>query len=181
MNSELIEQGTRLILEGLGVDLANHNFTDTPRRVAKVYAELFGAHPTGYPIFDEDYTDMVVMRGHTFFTMCPHHLLPVKIKASVAYIPGGKVVGASKLMRIIHDINNMPRTQEDLTNQTLLNLNRFTKHTSRGEAVLMRGEHGCFQIRGVRDNASMVTFKFSGEFAEKPELQTRFFQLVNGD
>lgn len=180
MDSKLIEQGATLILQGLGVDLTSHNFASTPKRVAEVYRELFCPPETGWPLFDEDYTDMVVLRGHTFYTMCPHHLLPVKIKASVAYIPGGKVIGASKLMRIIHDINNMPRTQEDLTNQVLLNLRKITGNTSLGEAVLMSGEHGCFQIRGVRDNASMVTFKFNGQF-ERPEMQQRFFQLTNGD
>lgn len=73
MDKNKIETGVRLILEGLGVDPDDSNFRRTPQRVAKVYEEMFTAPQTEWPVFDEDYTDMVIMRGHTFWSLCPHH------------------------------------------------------------------------------------------------------------
>lgn len=162
MDTNKIEAGARLILEGLGVDLADSNFAQTPHRVAKVYQELFQPPPTQWPVFDEDYTDMVIVRGHTFWTLCPHHLLPVRLVASVGYIPRGKVIGASKLLRMIHGCNHAPMTQEALTAAIIGHIQQVTGGTSEGEAVLLEGRHGCFEIRGVRSDASMITCKFSG-------------------
>jgi GTP cyclohydrolase IA len=178
VNRQLIEQGVRLLLEGLGADAADHNFADTPRRVADVYEELFTPEATGYPVFDEEYTDMVLMKGHTFHTLCPHHLLPVRIKASVAYVPNGKVIGASKLMRMMHDANRMPMTQEALTAAIQKRIWELTQNSSRGEAVLLQGWHGCFSVRGVRSEAGMVTLKYGGVFESDPEMRQRFQDLV---
>ncbi len=178
MKRELIIEGTKLILQGLEVDPNDHNFARTPERFAKVFEEVFSPKSTGWPVFEEDYTDMVILRGHTFWTFCPHHLLPVKIKASVAYIPDGKVIGASKLARIIHEVNVMPLTQEKITANVLDKLRELTSFTSKGEAVLMEGNHGCFAIRGVKSTASMITCKFNGVFNLDPRLQDRFLTLA---
>jgi len=172
-----VERGAKLILEGLGVDLTDHNFASTPARVAKVYEEMFCPKETGWPVFDEDYTDIVILKGHTFYTLCPHHMLPVEIRASVAYFPNGKVIGASKLCRLIHEVNRKPLTQEKLTDLICSAIQDYTKGTSRGEAVLLQGEHDCFKIRGIKSNASMVTYKFKGLF-EDAENQRRFIELV---
>lgn len=180
MNLPKIEEGMRLVLEGLGVDLTDHNFNTTPQRAARVYQEMFEPRPTEWPVFDESYTDIVIMRGHRFFTMCPHHMLPVKLTASVAYIPNGKVIGASKLIRMIHEVNTMPMTQERLTAEIVASIDRLTEGTSEGSAVWLQGKHGCFEIRGVKSEADMVTAKFSGIFETKPHLQERFFRLVGG-
>jgi GTP cyclohydrolase IA len=173
-----IEEGIKLVLEGLGADLADHNFSETPRRVADVYEELFTPPETGYPVFDEQYTDMVLMRGHTFYTLCPHHLLPVRLKASVAYIPNGKVIGASKLMRMMHDANRMPMTQEALTAAIQKRIWELTQGTSKGEAVHIQGWHGCFSVRGVRSDANMVTLKYGGEFDTSYLMQVRFLEML---
>jgi GTP cyclohydrolase IA len=178
MEINKIEAGVRLILEGLGVDPDDSNFRQTPRRVAKVYEELFLAPKTDWPVFDEDYTDMVIMRGHTFWSLCPHHLLPVRLVASVGYIPRGKVIGASKLIRLIHDCIRMPMTQEALTASVIAHIRDLTGGTSEGEAVFMEGRHGCFAIRGVRSDASLITCKFNGRFETDPELQRRFMDLA---
>lgn len=180
MNLSLIEQGMTLVLEGLGVDLTDHNFCTTPHRAAKVFQEMFCPPATEWPVFDEQFTDMVVMRGHTFFTMCPHHLLPVKIHCSVAYIPKGKVVGASKLIRMVHECNTKPMTQESLTAAIAESITLLTEGTSRGNAVWLEGQHGCFAIRGVRSDATMVTCRFTGTFEQDHQLQERFFRLVGG-
>lgn len=178
MDLELIQQGAQLMLEGLGVDLKDHNFATTPQRVAKVFREVFAPPETEWPVFAEDYTDIVIMKGHTFWTFCPHHMLPVKLRASVAYLPQGQVIGASKLVRMLHDANRMPMTQERLTAAAIENIERLTKHTSRGAAVMLTGKHGCFEIRGAKSDAEMVTCKFTGEFLSNTDLQYRFMSLV---
>lgn len=174
---KMIEDGAKQILIGLGVDVLDHNFSTTPKRMADVYEEMFCPKETGWPVFDEEYTDIVIVKGHTFYTMCPHHMLPVEIRASVAYFPNGKVIGASKLCRLIHEVNRKPLTQEKLTDLICKAIKDYTHGTSKGEAVLLQGEHDCFKIRGIRSNASMVTYKFNGVF-DQPENQKRFLELV---
>lgn len=175
---ELIEEGAKLILMGLGVDLTSHNFASTPARVAKVYQELFTPEETGWPVFAEDYTDIVIVAGHVFWTMCPHHLLPVRIEASVAYYPNGQVVGYSKLMRLIHEVNRKPETQEKLTDMISESIKRHTNNTSLGEAVFLVGEHGCSRMRGLKSEGVMKTYKFTGVFKDNLEHQSRFLELV---
>lgn len=180
-NDEKIICGARLILEGLGVDLTDHNFATTPERMLKVYKELFAPPDTEWPVFDESYTDIVVMRDAEFYTLCPHHMLPVHLVANIAYIPAGKVIGASKLIRMMYDANRMPMTQEKLTNAIIERVDHLTQGTSSGTAVLLRGAHGCFAIRGVKQPcARMVTAKFSGVFHEQQHMQDRFYHMVNG-
>lgn len=174
----MIEEGFRLVLAGLQVDLTNGNYATTPRRAAKVMSELFVPRDTEWPVFDEDYTDLVIMRNFTFFTLCPHHMLPVKITASLAYIPAGRVIGASKLCRMLLEVNRKPETQEKLTSLALEAVDKLTGATSQGAIVLLRGEHGCFQMRGVRTCADMVTLKASGVFKTDGEMEKRFLTLV---
>lgn len=178
MDIDRIEMGARLMLEGLGVDLQDHNFATTPQRVAKVYQEMFCPPETGWPVFEEDYTDIVIMKGHTFFTLCPHHMLPVKLRASIAYLPNGQVIGASKLVRMLHDANRLPMTQEKLTAAAIAHIDELTGFTSRGAAIMMTGRHGCFEIRGVKSDAEMITCKFTGAFENDKDLQFRFMSLV---
>jgi len=180
MNLTKIEEGMRLVLEGLEVDLNDHNFNTTPQRAAKVFQEVFCPPPTEWPVFDEQFTDMVVIRGHEFYTFCPHHMLPVRLKASLAYMPNGKVIGASKLIRMVHEVNTKPMTQEALTDGIARSIDTLTKGTSKGSAVLLTGEHGCFAIRGVRTGADMLTPKFTGCFTDNQHLQERFLRLVSG-
>lgn len=177
MDHTKIQDGVRLILDGMGVP-DDDNFRETPRRFAKMLGEIFSPPETDIPVFDEKYTDMVIMRGHVFYTLCPHHLLPVEIRAALAYIPNGKVIGASKLMRIMHDVNRFPMTQEALTAGILKRITELTQGTSKGSIVLLEGEHGCFRVRGVRSHdASMVTLKSLGDFAT-PEMERKFLDLV---
>jgi GTP cyclohydrolase I len=177
MNLHTIKGGVRMILDGLGVDPGDHNFAATPERVAAVYAELFTPSETGWSVFDEDYTDLVMIRDHVFYTLCPHHLLPVRLTAAVSYIPNGKVIGASKLIRMVHEVNLYPMTQERLTAEIIASIEKLTQGTSRGEAVLLVGEHDCFRMRGVKSSASMVTVKFKGEY-DTPERRGAFLDLV---
>lgn len=179
MNTELIEEGASLILAGLGVDLTDHNFSTTPQRYSKVLKEMFDPPPTEWPVFAEEYTDIVVLRGHVFYTLCPHHMLPVKLIGSVAYRPNGHVIGASKLARIMHEANRKPETQEKLTDLICHIIKELTKGTSEGEAVFLTGEHGCMRIRGIKSDSDLITWKFKGCFETDTELQRRFFDLVS--
>lgn len=179
MNAAKIEEATRLLLEGLEVDPNDHNFADTPRRVAKAYAELFSPPDIDIPVFDEKYSDMVMMRNHIFHTLCPHHLLPVRLCATVAYFPRGKVIGASKLLRIIHDVNRGPMTQEALTNAVVQRVEQLTQGENHGVAVFMQGQHGCFSMRGVRSHdANMVTWALAGRFETDSTAREAFFRLI---
>lgn len=178
MDDDKIIAGARLLLEGLGVDLNDGNFATTPQRMLKVYKELFSPPDTEWPVFEEDYTDIVVMDGHKFHTLCPHHMLPVAIEASIAYVPNGQVIGASKLIRMIHDSNRGPMTQEKLTNEIIKRVDELTVGTSKGTAIILKGNHGCFSMRGVRcPFATMKTLKWSGVF-EQDAWQTKFLSLV---
>lgn len=180
MNRELIEAGVRCILEGLEVDVRDHNFYDTPRRVADVYEELFAPPKSGWPVFDENFTDIVMLKGHSFYTLCPHHLLPVHLLATVAYKPNGKVIGASKLMRMVAEANRAPMTQEALTFKIIESIDTLTEGSSLGAACVLRGKHGCFSMRGVRSHAAeMFTMRYSGVFEEDAELRSRFETLLS--
>ena len=179
MNYDLIREATRLLLKGLEVDVTGSDFVDTPTRVSEVYREMFEPEETSWAVFDEDYTDMVLVRGHVMFTLCPHHLLPVRLVISLAYLPEGRVLGASKLIRVMHAANSYPRTQEALTSEILCQLRqKLGAVYSAGEAILVRGTHGCMQLRGVRTSADLTTLRFAGKFEEDRELQSRFLDLV---
>jgi GTP cyclohydrolase I len=173
-----IEEGVSLVLQGLGVDITDHNFKGTPRRVAKVYREMFDPPKTEWPVFDEKFTDMVMFRGFVFHTMCPHHMLPVELTSTVAYIPDGKVIGASKLGRIHLEANRYPMTQERLTFEVLHKINELTAQTASGAAIIMRGAHGCFRIRGLHTQADMLTIRFAGCFEADELLQQRFLNMA---
>lgn len=178
MDQLKLEVGMKLILEGLEIPLDDHNFDETPSRFAKAMSEIFGAPDTTTPVFEESYTDVVIMRGYEFHTLCPHHMFPVKLRAAVCYIPNGKVIGASKLMRLMHDCNRYPMTQEALTAKILDRILSLTEGGNNGAAVFLEGEHGCFRIRGVKSpSASMVTFKFAGKM-ELLENQKMFLDLA---
>lgn len=180
IDRQKVEEATKLLLEGLGVDLADHNFRDTPSRVARAYVEIFEPPDLDIPVFDEQYTDIVLLRGHEFYTMCPHHLLPVRIVASIAYMPNGKVIGASKLLRMVHDVNRTPMTQERLTREVAERVQDLAEGAL-GVAVFMKGEHGCMKIRGIRSSAAdMITTHFIGQY-EYPRPQEMFLRFVSND
>ena len=122
MNADKIEQGVRLILEGIGEDINREGLQGTPNRISRMYEEIFaglGATPEEYLTttftLDCDSSEMVIEKDITFYSMCEHHLLPFYGKAHVAYIPDGKVVGLSKLARTVDIIAKKPQIQEKMT------------------------------------------------------------------
>lgn len=178
MNAEKVEQGIRLVLEGLGCDLKDPNFQDTPTRVAKCYRQMFASNEKGWNDFVENYNDMIVLRGHEMYTLCPHHLLPVKMRVYLAYKPVGRVIGLSKLARVLQEVNQGPVLQERFTYEAVRLLCSLTG--AKDAACLVQGEHGCMRIRGVKTNGDVVTHTWLGEF-NNAELQHQFFNLIRKD
>jgi len=170
-----IEQAVRTILQAVGEDPSREGLAQTPGRVARMYAELFaGLHedPARHlqVHFTEQYDEMVVLRDIPFYSMCEHHLLPFMGRAHVAYLPRGRVVGISKLARVVEDIARRPQVQERLTCEIADVLMKELK--ARGVGVIIAANHTCMTIRGVRKPGSeMVTSVMRGLF--KSNLATR--------
>lgn len=154
MDKERIEKAVREILIAIGEDPDRDGLVETPHRVANMYAEVFGGmekNPEEFlKIFEENENDeMVVVRDIPLYSMCEHHLLPFVGKAHIVYIPGdGKVIGLSKLARIVDNFARRPQIQERLTSQIadFLDTNLHPK----GVAVVIEAEHLCMTMRGIR-------------------------------
>jgi len=161
-----IERAVRDIILAIGEDPEREGLRGTPRRVADMYAELFaGLHedPEQYleTMFDEDHHEMVALRDIPFNSMCEHHLMPFEGRAHIAYIPGGKVLGLSKLARIVDSYSRRPQVQERLTSQ-IADLLAKKVHV-RGCAVVLEAIHTCTTCRGVKKSGSvMVTSALRG-------------------
>ncbi|MFQ5805719.1 MAG: GTP cyclohydrolase I FolE [Phycisphaerae bacterium] len=161
-----IERAVREIIIAIGEDPEREGLRETPTRVANTYAELFaGLHedPERHleTMFDEDHHEMVALRDIPFNSMCEHHLMPFEGKAHIAYIPGGKVVGLSKLARIVDSYSRRPQVQERLTSQ-IADLLAQKVHV-RGCAVVLEAVHTCTTCRGVKKSGSvMVTSALRG-------------------
>ena len=184
---KLFTEGYEKIIEGigrLGFDVGDPNFADTAKRAAKGLHELIHDQKQVKPEIEEllaktfpaKYTEMVISKHNTAFGVCPHHLLPVVYRISMAYIPTEKVLGLSKLSRLARMIARGPRLQEDLTHELadILHL----QLQSQGSAVYIEGLHMCMAARGVgAHEARLVTSGVRGVFLE---LATReeFIKLV---
>lgn len=172
-----IAAGVTLVLQGLDVDLRDSNYHGTPQRVADAYEEMFGLKQNQWATFPESYTEFVMCRGHKMWTLCPHHMFPVELEVSLAYIPNGHVLGLSKFVRILDEINTQPLLQEALTTLAIEKMKEVCPDV-RGVACYVRGLHDCMRIRGVKSSSETITYKLEGEFKEQPELEERFFRLV---
>ncbi|MCH8806988.1 MAG: GTP cyclohydrolase I FolE [Planctomycetes bacterium] len=161
-----IEAAVHEILIAIGEDPERQGLRETPGRVARMYAELFsGLHedPERHlkTAFDEDHHEMVVLRDISFNSMCEHHLMPFEGKAHIAYIPGGRVVGLSKLARIVDTYSHRPQVQERLTSQIADLLAKRVQ--AKGCAVVLEAVHTCMTCRGVKKPGSvMVTSALRG-------------------
>ena len=182
MDKEKIEQGVRLILEGIGEDPDREGLLETPARVARMYEEIFDGigKDASEPLaktFTAQNNEMVIVKDITFFSTCEHHIMPFYGKAHVAYIPDGKVVGISKLARTVEVYAKRPQIQEQLTAQIADALMEYLK--PQGAMVMIEAEHTCMTMRGVKKPGSKtVSFVARGAFEESEKLQNQFFQLV---
>jgi len=183
LNKKKIEKGVKLILEGIGEDPERPGIKDTPRRVAKLYEEIFsGLHtPTEEilkPIKGESHDEMVLIKDIPFFSVCEHHLLPFIGKAHVAYVPsGGKIVGLSKLARAVEVFAKRPQVQERLTTQLADMI--MEKLKPKGAMVIIDAEHLCMSMRGVKKPGSRtVTSAVRGIFRTKESTRVEFLELI---
>ena len=180
----VIEEAVRKILLAIGEDPSREGLLQTPSRVARMYAELFEGmldDPARHldVHFAEQYDEMVVLRDIPFHSMCEHHLLPFMGKAHVAYLPRGRVVGVSKLARVVEACARRPQVQERLTNQ-IADL-MTDKLAAKGAAVIIEAEHTCMTIRGVRKPGSvMVTSAMRGLFKSNLATRTEAINLLVG-
>jgi GTP cyclohydrolase I len=167
---ELIEERFREIMEIMGLDLTDDSLSGTPHRVAKMYVkEIFsGLNPANRPdikLFENkyQYKEMLVEKDITFYSNCEHHFVPIMGKAHVAYISNGKVIGLSKLNRIVQYYAKRPQVQERLTMQIANEIKRVLQTDD--VAVLIDAAHLCVSSRGVQDiNSRTVTAEYSGKF-----------------
>jgi GTP cyclohydrolase I len=170
--------------QGLGLDLDDVNFTDTPKRVARAYSEIFdGLVDTEKrteqilsSAFPCELKDMVVIAGITAFSMCPHHLLPVEYAVDVGYIPNGHVLGLSKLIRLVNLLARRPVLQETLTVDIV---NALEKIGVKGAMCVIAGIHYCIRMRGAKDTSSKtITSAMRGVFSDMG-TRMEFFKLVD--
>ena len=181
---EQIEEKFRDIMNIMGLDLTDDSLQGTPHRVAKMYIkEIFsGLNPANKPavkLFENkyQYKEMLVERNITFYSNCEHHFVPIIGKAHVAYISGGKVIGLSKLNRIVQFFAKRPQVQERLTIQIAEELKRVME--TEDVAVLIDAVHLCVSSRGVQDfNSATVTSSYSGAFNNEA-TRNEFLKYVN--
>jgi GTP cyclohydrolase I len=180
---ERIEQAVREILHAVGEDPNRPGLLDTPRRVARMYAEMFSGlrkDPAEHlkVAFPEKYDEMVLVRDISFTSMCEHHLLPFSGLAHIAYIPNGHVIGLSKLARIVEEISHRPQVQERMTHQIANLLEQ--ELGAPGVAVVLEAEHSCMSIRGVRKPGSRtVTSALRGQFKTNQSSRAEVMALIN--
>ena len=179
---EKMKLAVRMILEAVGEDPDRDGLLETPRRVAKMYAEMFEGlrlDPARHleVTFTESYDEMVLVRDITFTSMCEHHLLPFSGVAHVAYLPEGKVTGLSKIARVVEEVARRPQVQERMT-QTIADLVSSHLNTS-GVGVVVSAEHSCMSIRGVKKPGSLtITSSLRGDFRDDPATRAEFMSLI---
>lgn len=179
---EAIKEAVRTILIAVGEDPDREGLRETPRRVAKMYEEMFAGlrlDPSRHlkVVFPEVYDEMVLIRDISFTSMCEHHLLPFTGVAHVAYIPNGKVTGLSKIARVVEEVSRQPQVQERMT-QTIAEMVDEHLSTS-GVAVVLSAEHSCMTIRGVRKpGSSTITSALRGDFKTNQSTRAEFMSLI---
>jgi len=179
-----VERAVRTLIAAAGDDPSREGLRDTPARVARAYAEWFSGYGTDPKrllerVFDEadDYQETVLLRSIPLVSTCEHHLAPIVGRAHVAYRPGGRVVGISKLSRLVDAYARRLQLQERLTNQIARTLDEVLK--PKGVAVIIEASHACMSTRGVnQQGVSMVTKCWLGDFRESAELRRELMDSV---
>jgi GTP cyclohydrolase I len=179
-----IEVAVREILFHIGEDPERQGLVKTPERVARMYDELTSGYHTdpvklvNGALFDVDYDDMVIVKDIDFYSMCEHHMLPFLGRVHVAYIPNGKVIGLSKIPRIVEMFARRLQIQEQMTQQIADFIQEVLD--PHGVAVVVEGMHMCSIMRGVKKaNASMTTSAMLGSFREDPKTRAEFLDHIS--
>lgn len=184
MDKKMIEEGVRLILKGIGEDLNREGLARTPGRVADMYEELFsgiGKNPGEelVSLFDENHDEMIIVKDIPFYSVCEHHMVPFVGKAHIAYVPNksGRIVGLSKLTRVLEIASRRLQVQERLT--TVVADTIMSKLEPRGTMVIIEAEHLCMSMRGVKKpNTITVTSAVRGLFRQNPASRAEAMALI---
>ena len=181
-----IEAAVHQLLQAFGEDACREGLERTPERVARMFDELLAGYRVdpfkliNEALFDVDYEDMVIVRDIDFYSLCEHHLLPFIGRAHVAYIPNGKVIGLSKIPRVVDLFARRLQVQERMTRQ-IADFLEAAIHPH-GVAVVVEGLHLCSKIRGVKKaNARMVTSAMCGSFKENEITRNEFLNHISRD
>jgi GTP cyclohydrolase I len=172
------------LLRAIGEDPSRPGLRDTPRRIADMYGEIFGGldvDPAQYLRvgFEVAHDEMVILRNIPFYSMCEHHFLPFHGEAHVGYVPDGRVVGVSKLARVVDGFARRPQSQEQLTSQVAEAIMEVLQPD--GVAVVIEAEHLCMTMRGIKKPGSrMVTSAMRGQFRQSSVTRAEFLSLVHG-
>jgi len=183
VDKEAIQKAVLMILRAIGESPDREGLVGTPRRIAEMYEELFsGIHQDPAALlatgFEERHKEMVVVKDIPLYSLCEHHLLPFHGVAHVGYIPQGRIVGVSKIARVVEAFARRPQVQERLTSQIADLLMEGLQ--ARGAAVLIEAVHLCMTMRGVKKpGAKVVTSATRGIFREDPRTRAEFFSLLN--
>ena len=183
MQTEKIEAAVLEILGAVGEDPERDGLERTPQRVARMYGELLAGYKTdpekviNGALFDVAYDEMVIVRDIEFYSLCEHHMLPFIGRAHVAYIPKGRVIGLSKIPRIVDMFARRLQVQERLTREISECITDLLD--PQGVAVVVEALHMCTMMRGVKKaNARMVTSTVTGSFRDQPETRKEFFDHI---
>ena len=182
VDEKAITKAVASIITAIGENPAREGLADTPKRVAEMYTELFAGMEMD-PIaelkqgYELGHREMVILKDIPFYSMCEHHLLPFIGKAHVAYIPSGKVLGLSKVARIVDMYARRLQIQENLSRQIADAVQQVTG--ALGVAVVIEAKHMCMMMRGVeKQNSSMITSVMLGEFRENAATRSEFLSLI---
>jgi len=182
---DTLETATFDLLKGLGEDPKREGLLKTPERVAKSWRFLtqgYGVDPCDVlckAIFKENIDEMVIVKDIEFYSLCEHHLLPFHGRAHVGYIPNGRIVGLSKIVRLVEVFARRLQVQERMTEEIASTLQHCLKPI--GAAVVIQAEHMCMQMRGVQKNqSSMVTSAMHGAFKEEAATRSEFMDFIRG-
>jgi GTP cyclohydrolase I len=184
MDRKKIQKLTAELLKAIGEDSEREGLIDTPKRVAKSFETLYGGYekdPKDHiTVFDgEDYDEMIICRDIDFYSTCEHHMLPFFGKAYVGYLPNKKIIGISKIPRIIEIYARRLQNQERMTMQIAKSINDLLK--PKGVGVVIKAQHLCMLSRGVeRQNAVITTSSFTKLFRTNPETRSEFLGLIKG-
>lgn len=184
IDQERIEAAVREILQAVGENPEREGLQETPARVARMYAELFGGlHKEPRELlrktFTQKYDEMVLVKDISFASVCEHHLLPFLGKAHIAYLPNGKIVGLSKLARVVEVLSRRPQVQERMTEEIADLI--VDELDARGVGVILEASHTCMTIRGVRKPGSICTTSaMRGVFQANPSTRAELMALIYG-
>ena len=184
LDIERVKVAVTELLRAVGEDPSREGLLDTPRRIAEMYAEVFGGlalDPADFLKvgFEVAHDEMVILRNIPFYSMCEHHFLPFHGEAHVGYVPDGRVVGISKLARVVDTYARRPQIQEQLTSQVAEAIMETLKPD--GVAVVIEAEHLCMTMRGVKKPGSrMITSAMRGDFRTSSVTRAEFLSLVHG-